>query len=600
MRPRIALAFLLILPSGTALAAPSLRALARAADPASFPLLRAALSGDDPAARAEAAFALGRLGLVPEPEDPAQARAADETRAAATDALAAAAADPDPAVRRAAVTALGRLSGAAGAPALLAAATDADAGVRGAAALALYRQRERGRTLRWPTGAVERLTTLAADRDAGVRWRALLALSAWPPDDAAGVLEAAQTDADWRARMYAAQGLGRLKRAPDARLLSDPDLYVRAAAVKACAEAKAWDKIPDAAFTDPSHQVRAAAADAAASSGDRARFVPLLTVLAAGMGTVAPGRALIALARLDPAAAGTALETARRDPRWFVRARAYEAAALLPDSEAVLRRGIEDHDPRVASSALDSLALSTGPAVEAALRRALTDPDAPLELRGTAAETAAKDGSPALLDAVIAARRFAVGPGSDELRGDLRDALEKTARDHPEAAAKARAALKGFPLHERRAKSFWRVDKGGERVRVDTDKGSFVILLASRRDAGTRITAFLRDVRKGRYDGRLWHRAVPGFVVQGGDPRGSGWGDDGWRLRDEFNPIPFRRGTVGTPTAGPDTAGCQLFITLTPAPRLDGRYAAFGRVVSGMEAVDRLEPGDRILKMTVL
>jgi cyclophilin family peptidyl-prolyl cis-trans isomerase len=87
---------------------------------------------------------------------------------------------------------------------------------------------------------------------------------------------------------------------------------------------------------------------------------------------------------------------------------------------------------------------------------------------------------------------------------------------------------------------------------------------------------------------------VSGFVVQGGDPRGSGWGDGGISLRDEINPLSFDRGTVGMPKAGKDTGGCQLFITHVPTPHLDGRYTVFGKVVSGMDAVDRLEPGDRI------
>ena len=85
-------------------------------------------------------------------------------------------------------------------------------------------------------------------------------------------------------------------------------------------------------------------------------------------------------------------------------------------------------------------------------------------------------------------------------------------------------------------------------------------------------------------------------MVQGGDPRGSGWGDAGWRLADEINRIPFERGTVGMPKAGKDTGGCQLFVSLVPTPHLDGRYTAFGRVVYGMDVFDRIEPGDKILR----
>ena len=103
-------------------------------------------------------------------------------------------------------------------------------------------------------------------------------------------------------------------------------------------------------------------------------------------------------------------------------------------------------------------------------------------------------------------------------------------------------------------------------------------------------------MNRGLYDGLIWHRVVTAFVVQGGDPRGSGWGDAGWRLADEINPLAFVRGSVGMPKAGRDTGGCQLFVSLVPTPHLDGRYTNFGSVVSGMDALDRLEPGDRILR----
>ncbi|OGR47740.1 MAG: hypothetical protein A2X40_00055 [Elusimicrobia bacterium GWC2_65_9] len=134
---------------------------------------------------------------------------------------------------------------------------------------------------------------------------------------------------------------------------------------------------------------------------------------------------------------------------------------------------------------------------------------------------------------------------------------------------------------------------------METEKGSFTIALAAAADAGTHAAAFAESVKKGFYDGLTWHRVVTAFVVQGGDPRGSGWGDAGWRLADEVNRTPFLRGTVGMPKAGKDTGGCQLFVSLVPTPHLDGRYTAFGRVISGLEVLDRLEPGDRILRASL-
>jgi cyclophilin family peptidyl-prolyl cis-trans isomerase/HEAT repeat protein len=96
------------------------------------------------------------------------------------------------------------------------------------------------------------------------------------------------------------------------------------------------------------------------------------------------------------------------------------------------------------------------------------------------------------------------------------------------------------------------------------------------------------------YEGLTFHRIVPGFVAQGGDPRGDGWGGPPRYIRDEYSLEPFLRGTVGIATSGKDTGGSQFFVTLSPQPHLEGRYTVFGQVVDGMDVVDRLIPGDTI------
>ncbi|MDE2509831.1 MAG: HEAT repeat domain-containing protein, partial [Elusimicrobia bacterium] len=384
----IHLLFAFVLAAAPARAEPGLRELARAQDYASWTVLRDALQSAGAADRAEAAFALGQLGMVEIPEGSTEPPTAAMTRAAAADALAAVVSDPDPRVRRAAVEALGKTGGANMESFLLSAATDADPGVRGAAALALFRARFLKRVPEYSTAAVARLTALGRDADPEVRWRAAYAFTRWPEPRAAAVLAVLQDDADERARLFAVRSLAKLKTAPDAARLSDADVYVRAEAVSAFSAAKAWDKLPDALFADPSAHVRAAAADAAGDSGDAARFGPLLIRLAAGPGTLAPGRALIALARLRVPEAPGLIERARLDPRWWIRARAYEAAAFLPAASDLLREGIADPDPRVSSQALETLAASTSPVVAGEIEKVLADPRAPLETLGTAVDAA--------------------------------------------------------------------------------------------------------------------------------------------------------------------------------------------------------------------
>ncbi|HYS62140.1 MAG TPA: peptidylprolyl isomerase, partial [Gemmatimonadales bacterium] len=96
------------------------------------------------------------------------------------------------------------------------------------------------------------------------------------------------------------------------------------------------------------------------------------------------------------------------------------------------------------------------------------------------------------------------------------------------------------------------------------------------------------------FDGSTWHRVVPNFVVQDGDPRGDGWGGPGFALRDETNPMRYETGTVGMALSGPDTGGSQFFITHSPQPHLDGTYTVFGRVVSGLGALAAIGQGERI------
>jgi cyclophilin family peptidyl-prolyl cis-trans isomerase len=127
-----------------------------------------------------------------------------------------------------------------------------------------------------------------------------------------------------------------------------------------------------------------------------------------------------------------------------------------------------------------------------------------------------------------------------------------------------------------------------------------VVLELLREQAPHHVKMMLARVADGRCDGLPIHRVVSGFVVQGLDPRGDGWGSGGVFLRDEINRVPFERGAVGMPNAGPDSGGCQIFVTLEPTPHLDGRYTVFGRIVSGMDVVDRLDLGDPCVRAEVL
>ncbi|MFL6291414.1 MAG: peptidylprolyl isomerase [Thermoanaerobaculia bacterium] len=130
-------------------------------------------------------------------------------------------------------------------------------------------------------------------------------------------------------------------------------------------------------------------------------------------------------------------------------------------------------------------------------------------------------------------------------------------------------------------------------VEIRTSKGSIKVRLACPQAPLTCLN-FLNLAQQGFYDGLVFHRVVADFVVQGGDPRGDGFGGPGYDIRDEINRLRYRRGVLGMALAGADTGGSQFFITLSEQPHLDGGYTAFGEVVSGDEVLDRIVPGDRI------
>ncbi len=130
-------------------------------------------------------------------------------------------------------------------------------------------------------------------------------------------------------------------------------------------------------------------------------------------------------------------------------------------------------------------------------------------------------------------------------------------------------------------------------ARVTTNKGEFRMELHPE-VAPLAVVNFAALAEANFYDGVVFHRVVPSFVVQTGDPRGDGSGGPGWTLPDELSARSYVEGAVGMARSGPDTGGSQWFITLSPQPHLDGDYTLFGNITDGMTVVHRLELGDRV------
>jgi len=159
-------------------------------------------------------------------------------------------------------------------------------------------------------------------------------------------------------------------------------------------------------------------------------------------------------------------------------------------------------------------------------------------------------------------------------------------------ASACKGATDGLPVRNK-----------GHYAIIDTERGTIVMELYPE-SAPKTVANFETLVNKGFYNGLTWHRVVPDFVIQGGDPKGDGTGNPGYTLPDEINAHKNDAGAVAMANAGPGTDGSQFYIDLSPQPNLDGKYTVFGQVVSGMDVVQAIgqtphNPGDPVPSVTI-
>ncbi|MCE2515496.1 MAG: HEAT repeat domain-containing protein, partial [Acidobacteria bacterium] len=394
-------------------------------------------------------------------------------------------------------------------------------------------------------------------------------------------------------------------------------------AIDDAAAAAALDRFVRIRSLDP--MLRLEAVDALASHGNAAS-VPVFTELMTHSWAPLRAASLRALAAADPAAFLRMLSGLGPDPDWRVR-RAVADAMRQVDPEAAAARltaMLDDPDERVLPNVLEALAAVGAPSAGATLTACLRASD--VVVRRTAARLLGELRPPAGEAALAEAYRAGLSDPSYLARAAVLRALAAyglpaagetlhAALDDPDWAVRVVAAelladlAPGGGDYARaiRPAPAAGTDYGAPdlvappvspHVYIETDRGTIQIELAVL-DAPLTADNFMRLARRGFYDGLSFHRVVPNYVVQGGDPRHDSEGGPGYTLRDELNELPYLRGTVGMALDWRDTGGSQFFITHSPQPHLDGRYTAFGRVVAGMEVVDAMLPGDRIRRILV-
>jgi len=486
----------------------------------------------------------------------------------------------EPATRWRAVYSLGRLRPPEAAPALLRGLGDPEPMVRATAVRALVRTfTDSARLDR--SSALGAVRPLANDADPHVRIQALRTMGSYLDTALAGAAVDRLGDRDPNVRVEAVTTLGAL-RAPTATprllaLLDGQRWAIRYAALLALARTAGseFDSVAREWSGRPDWRERLAAAEALGAR--RVRFAaPLVLPLLDDPDPRVAARALAALGEVLPRADSTLLGAARR--------------------------GLEHEDPVVRSVAADRLAAAPSPAdvprLLAAWRRAQADPldDARLATIGAlgAIAGASADGlaavSAGFLDVVPPPRNYLV----------LRVAEERFAAAAQRwGPATPVATGRGIADYRDVVRRLLLPGLGGAlpAVTVELERGSFEVELFAG-EAPLTVDNFLQLVDRRFFDGGTWHRVVPGFVVQDGDPRGDGWGGPGLTIRDEINPRRYERaGVVGMALSGPDTGGSQFFIVLAPQPHLDGTYTVFGRITTDAAGLQDITRGDRIRRV---
>ncbi|MEO8360202.1 MAG: HEAT repeat domain-containing protein [Vicinamibacteria bacterium] len=335
-----------------------------------------------------------------------------------------------------------------------------------------------------------------------------------------------------------------------------------------------------------------------------------------------------ALTKIDASDVGIVLSTVGVDADWRVRQAVVEAIgdSMGDRGSALLVPMLKDPDLRVVAAVLPALVKSQGPAaaillqeyaqhadmsVRAAAVDALSSIEAKGSLQFTDAYRRAFDLS--LADSDIEARLSIVNALTKNPQEDSKALLRKIAGSDPSRVVRQKALSnlsEGVPPPEetalrmadaRRLVSLYEPGAAAlfsPRVIITTKYGQIEMSLDLVETPLTTLS-FVRLAQSGFFNGLTFHRVVPEFVVQGGDPRDDGNGGPGFTIRCEYSGRPYGRGSVGMALSGKDTGGSQFFITMEPQPHLDGAYTQFGQVLSGMNVVEKIRPGDVIERVDV-
>lgn len=625
----------------------ALLALGRIQDPNTAGAIVEALTDPEAAVRSEAAFAVGLMGL-------SWAPLSDAVKGRLTAGLLAREAEEqDPAAQLSMLEAMGRVA----TPPLLERLTDrltvaGDVQARAALSLGVA---ARSKTPLPPRAFPALVGLLKKDLPAGVRYGAAYALMQAKQAAPRAALNDCTTDPASEIRALCARGLAEVGTDVDVsalkRLIDDPDYRVSVEATRALAKLSSRCKGPCAAIgalSDVSFRIERLVRGDTAGGGQ-----PLLALAQQGLPAAGKAQLLSLRKQLQPGLAATdpnvRQDVANLDCRM---AAALDRIAGKLAEVLTCGAGQIDEARRLSlglSALQDAMHAGTLDANKAVAEAAgyLLHPDArvklaAVELLGDLKVAAAQEKVRPLIDsadlivaaaaasasarlndqsAIPAIRQLAqrargavdVVPtlaealavlNAKEATGELEGWLKSPNATVRQSAAEALSTVSGNPVTAERVelpapKQAPAAAPANARLLVKTKKGEFEIALFTD-DAPQTAASLVALARRGFFKNLTFHRVVPDFVVQGGDPRGDGNGGPGYSIRCEVNRRSYARGVVGMALSGKDTGGSQFFVTAAPQPHLDGRYTALGEVTRGQEVVDALLEGDVMLDVVLL
>jgi HEAT repeat protein/cyclophilin family peptidyl-prolyl cis-trans isomerase len=481
--------------------------------------------------------------------------------------------------------------------------------------------------------ATNTLLIATHDNDAGVVWRAVYALRETSSDRiTTTILPLLKHDDPW-VRAYTARTLSKdkSKRVIKAliKTLDDEDWHVAVAAAVALGEignADAVQALGRIAYKHRIHHVRKAAVTALGkikNRGGRDFIIQALLDKSTGVRI----EALKAIAAISGDDAKLFIEQGIEDGQRLVRAAALESfglAGIKKKIDFLSEESRKNPDPMMRAAAVQGLSHFEPDRVGAILVEKLSDDD--WVVAAVSATAIRECGHKAAVPRLIEIYRQRTDRQEGNIRIEILRTLKAFKADETAALADdllddndvriRTLALEIFEelgidhsevrpdrfFYERtfdpvRKRSLF-LPSGKRRAIITCSHGEIEIELFGD-DAVQTAANFSALADSGFYDGLTFHRVIPNFVTQGGCPRGDGWGDAGYYIRSEFTQHTYDRGYIGIAHDGKDTGGCQFFITHSPQRHLDGRYTIFGRVINGMDVVDRIDQGDKFKVRTL-